>query len=160
MTATTRLDTTDAAPPALYLTRNYDWRDDASCRETDPEIFFPVGSSAFSRQQETAAKRVCAGCPVRVECLTWALESGQYTGVWGGLSEDERRGLHADSQTAFLRCLEQQAWVEEQRAAEVPVREIARSLRVSYEVLRRVLRYLEKEQAAGSVRDTEEVAAA
>ena len=133
---------------ALELTRNYDWRDDAACRETDPEIFHPVGKSAFARAQEDAAKRVCGGCSVRVECVTYALENGQYTGVWGGLSEEERRGLHSDSETAFLRCLEHQAWVEEQRAAEVPVREIARSLRVSYEVLRRVLRYLEKEQTA------------
>lgn len=156
MTTTTRRARTNAAPPPLRLTRNYDWRDDASCRQTDPEIFFPVGVGG--QRQEEDAKRVCAGCPVRAECLTWALETGQYTGVWGGLGEDERRGLHYDSPTAFLRCLEQQAWVEEQRAAEVPVREVARSLNVSYEVLRRVLRYLEKEKAIQAAQ--EEVAAA
>lgn len=138
-------------PASQHLTRKYDWRDDAACRETDPELFFPVGTSAAGRAQEAAAKRVCSGCLVRVECVTWALENGQYTGIWGGLSEDERRGLHYDSETAFLRCLEHQAYVEAQQAAEVPVREIARSLNVSYEVLRRVLRYLESEQARGQV---------
>jgi len=149
MTATTRHGTTAATTRPLTLTRNYDWRDDASCRETDPEIFFPVGSSASARAQEAAAKRVCGGCPVRVECVTWALRNGQYTGVWGGLTEDERRGLHTDSETAFLRCLNQQAWVEEQCARGVPIRELARQLNVSYEILRRVIRYLEKEQTSG-----------
>jgi WhiB family redox-sensing transcriptional regulator len=148
MTAPTRLPTTPAALRPKLLTRNYDWRDDARCRETDPEIFFPIGSNAKARRQEEAAKRVCGHCPVRVECVTWALGNGQYTGIWGGLSETERRGLHSDSETAFLRCLEQQEWVLDQLDREVPMREVARLLRVSYEILRRVLRYLEKEQRA------------
>jgi WhiB family redox-sensing transcriptional regulator len=65
-----------------------DWRDDAACRDTDPEAFFPsIG------EPNTSAKRVCAGCGVRGECLDHALTSGEHFGVWGGLSEHERRSM-------------------------------------------------------------------
>ena len=67
-----------------------DWRDSALCAEVDPEIFFPEkGESA------RPAKRVCAGCEVRAECLQEALDRGERFGVWGGLSERERRALAA-----------------------------------------------------------------
>src|SRR5690606_16229294 len=59
----------------------------------DPELFFPVGASGPALLQIAEAKTVCRGCPVVTECLTWALESGQDAGVWGGMSEDERRAL-------------------------------------------------------------------
>jgi WhiB family redox-sensing transcriptional regulator len=66
-----------------------DWRSAAACRApgVDPELFF---ASSTAR----AAKRVCARCPVRESCLKWALETRQDCGVLGGLSADERRGLH------------------------------------------------------------------
>ncbi len=71
-----------------------DWRDRASCRDADPELFFPVGASSGPAQvQITQAKAVCAGCPVRSACLDWAMASGQEAGIWGGLDEDERRAL-------------------------------------------------------------------
>jgi len=62
-----------------------DWRHRSACRDEDPELFFP--------QQIEEAKKVCNRCLVINECLKWALESGQEAGVWGGLSEDERRAL-------------------------------------------------------------------
>ncbi|WP_050545527.1 WhiB family transcriptional regulator [Mycobacteroides abscessus] len=68
-----------------------DWRHKAVCRDEDPELFFPVGNSGPALAQIADAKLVCNRCPVTTECLTWALESGQDAGVWGGLSEDERR---------------------------------------------------------------------
>ena len=68
-----------------------DWRDRAGCRDVDPELFFPVGTSGPALLQVAEAKAVCRRCPVAAECLTWALDSGQDAGVWGGLSEDERR---------------------------------------------------------------------
>lgn len=74
-----------------------DWRHDAACRDADPELFFPVGMDGPALVQVGAAKAVCAGCPVRAVCLRWALESGQDAGVWGGLSEDERRALRRRS---------------------------------------------------------------
>jgi WhiB family redox-sensing transcriptional regulator len=63
-----------------------EWRLDALCAETDPEAFFPdKGGSTRD------AKRVCGGCPVRAECLEYALASDERFGIWGGLSERERR---------------------------------------------------------------------
>ena len=70
-----------------------DWRHRAICRDEDPELFFPVGTSGPAIAQIQTAKAVCARCPVASECLAWALESGQDAGVWGGMSEDERRAL-------------------------------------------------------------------
>ena len=70
-----------------------DWRHRAICRDEDPELFFPVGTSGPALLQIAEAKTVCRRCPVVSECLTWALESGQADGVWGGMSEAERRTL-------------------------------------------------------------------
>lgn len=70
-----------------------DWRQRAICREEDPELFFPVGTSGPALLQIAEAKTVCRRCPVVSECLTWALASGEDFGVWGGMSEDERRAL-------------------------------------------------------------------
>ena len=70
-----------------------DWRHRAVCRDEDPELFFPIGNSGPALLQIAEAKAVCERCPVISECLAWALEPGQDAGVWGGLSEDERRSL-------------------------------------------------------------------
>ena len=70
-----------------------DWRHHAACREVDPELFFPIGNTGPALLQIEQAKAVCRRCPVVHDCLAWALESGQDAGVWGGLSEDERRAL-------------------------------------------------------------------
>ena len=69
-----------------------DWRHRATCRDEDPELFFPVGTSGPALLQIAAAKTVCRRCPVVTECLTYALEHGE-EGIWGGMSEDERRML-------------------------------------------------------------------
>ena len=61
--------------------------------DEDPELFFPVGNSGPALLQIAEAKTVCRRCPVVSDCLAWALESGQDAGVWGGMSEDERRAL-------------------------------------------------------------------
>jgi len=70
-----------------------DWRHRAACLTEDPELFFPIGSSGPALAQVEVAKRICMRCDVREQCLAWALENGQDHGVWGGLSEDERRAL-------------------------------------------------------------------
>lgn len=67
------------------------WREQALCRHEDPELFFPVGTTGPAIAQVAEAKAVCARCPVREACLQWALETNQGSGVWGGMSEDERR---------------------------------------------------------------------
>ncbi len=70
-----------------------DWRHHALCRDEDPELFFPIGTAGPAAVQVEEAKVVCRRCPVVSDCLTWAIESGQDAGVWGGTSEDERRLL-------------------------------------------------------------------
>jgi WhiB family redox-sensing transcriptional regulator len=71
-----------------------DWRASAACRGEDPELFFPIGTSGpAALRQAREATTVCAGCPVKAQCLSWALKTKQDTGIWGGLTERERRSL-------------------------------------------------------------------
>jgi WhiB family redox-sensing transcriptional regulator len=70
-----------------------DWRHRAACRDEDPELFFPVGTSGPALLQITEAKAVCRRCPVSAECLSYALRAGCDDGIFGGLTEDERRAL-------------------------------------------------------------------
>jgi len=79
------------------------WRDRAACRTEDPDLFFPVGTTGPALLQIEEAKSVCRGCPVRDECLEWAVETGQDIGVWGGLTELERRALKRRRATASRR---------------------------------------------------------
>ena len=72
---------------------DYTWRKNALCRDTDPELFFPVGSTGQALQQISAAKEVCCECTVKTDCLEFAIETNQDCGIWGGLSEDERRDV-------------------------------------------------------------------
>jgi WhiB family transcriptional regulator, redox-sensing transcriptional regulator len=65
-----------------------DWKDQALCAETDPEAFFPEKGGSTRE-----AKKVCASCDVRAECLDFALGNDERFGIWGGLSERERRRL-------------------------------------------------------------------
>jgi WhiB family transcriptional regulator, redox-sensing transcriptional regulator len=71
------------------------WIDQALCAQTDPEAFFPEKGGSGTRN----ARKVCLGCDVRGECLEYALEHDERFGVWGGLSERERRKLKCD-----IRC--------------------------------------------------------
>jgi WhiB family redox-sensing transcriptional regulator len=64
------------------------WQDRALCAQTDPEAFFPEKGGSTRE-----AKRVCRNCEVRPECLDFALENDERFGIWGGLSERERRRL-------------------------------------------------------------------
>ncbi|MEJ8632964.1 WhiB family transcriptional regulator [Streptomyces sp. NPDC006475] len=69
------------------------WRQTAACLDEDPDLFFPVGNTGPALLQVAEAKAVCNRCPVQQQCLEWAMEHGQDSGVWGGLGEDERRAL-------------------------------------------------------------------
>ncbi|GAA1744115.1 WhiB family transcriptional regulator [Rothia terrae] len=70
-----------------------DWRSRAACLEKDPELFFPVGNTGPALLQIEEAKTVCRNCTVMDTCLQWAIETGQDSGVWGGMSEEERRAM-------------------------------------------------------------------
>ncbi|MBC7558190.1 MAG: WhiB family transcriptional regulator [Dermatophilaceae bacterium] len=69
------------------------WRDRAACLGVDPELFFPIGNTGPALLQIEEAKAVCGRCEVLEACLSWAVESRQEDGVWGGLSADERRAV-------------------------------------------------------------------
>ena len=85
---------TDVIVPLAPVVRQSDeddepgWQDRALCAQTDPEAFFPEKGGSTRE-----AKKVCRGCEVRVECLEYALEHDERFGIWGGLSERERRRL-------------------------------------------------------------------
>ena len=81
-----------------------DWRDVAACQDTDPDLFFPVGTTGPAIEQIEAAKGVCNACEAKNQCLEFALQTNQDSGVWGGTSEEERRKLR-------------RAWVARQRRA-------------------------------------------
>lgn len=68
-----------------------DWRSRGACVDEDPDLFFPIARSGPAALQLEQAKAVCRRCPVCRECLSWALRTGQESGVWGGTGEDERR---------------------------------------------------------------------
>ncbi len=65
-----------------------DWQERALCSQTDPEAFFPEKGGSTRE-----AKKICTGCEVRAECLEYALAHDERFGIWGGLSERERRKL-------------------------------------------------------------------
>jgi len=67
------------------------WQERALCAQTDPEAFFPEKGGSTRD-----AKKVCVGCDVRGECLEYALEHDERFGIWGGLSERERRKFKKD----------------------------------------------------------------
>ena len=62
------------------------WQEQANCLGVDPDLFFPERGASTKE-----AKGVCRGCEVRVDCLEYALSNGEKFGIWGGLSERERR---------------------------------------------------------------------
>ncbi len=64
------------------------WQERSLCAQTDPEVFFPEKGGSTRE-----AKKVCVGCEVRAECLEYALANDERFGIWGGLSERERRRL-------------------------------------------------------------------
>lgn len=94
---------------SLTWSRNFewdvdDWRGEAACRDTDPDLFFPVGTTGPALEQIAFAKAVCHTCEARAACLEFALATNQESGIWGGTSEEERRKLR-------------KAWLARQRRA-------------------------------------------
>ena len=92
------------APPALHLymsvTAGFErsvesWRQEAACRGVDPAVFFPD-----TEEDAGPAKAICASCPVRMRCLDYALSTRQDDGIWGGLTETERRRARRRRQEA------------------------------------------------------------
>ena len=80
------------------------WQDFANCLGVDPDLFFPE-RGASTRE----AKEVCKGCVVREDCLEYALANGEKFGIWGGLSERERRRIRRQRALARRTALEAEA---------------------------------------------------
>lgn len=72
------------------------WRDGAACRDTTPGLFFPVGQTGPAIEHIAKAKAVCDTCSVQIDCLEFALMTNQDAGIWGGLTEDERRQIRRE----------------------------------------------------------------
>lgn len=83
-----------------------DWRNRAACRSEDPDLFFPIGNTGPALLQTEDAKSVCRRCDSVDRCLQWALETGQDHGVWGAMSEDDRRSLKQRTTRANQRARE------------------------------------------------------
>ena len=78
----------DRADAPLGRVEDQEWHGRALCAQTDPEAFFPEKGGSTRD-----AKKICTGCDVRAECLSYALSNDERFGIWGGLSERERRRL-------------------------------------------------------------------
>lgn len=74
------------------------WQDQANCLGADPDLFFPEGPEVNIKE----AKELCYSCEVKYECLEYALQHGEKFGIWGGMSERERR-RHVRRQRALAR---------------------------------------------------------
>lgn len=70
-----------------------EWRELAACKDSEPNLFFPIGTTGPAVEQIAEAKMVCMSCSIQEECLQYALETNQEAGLWGGYAEDERRRL-------------------------------------------------------------------
>ncbi len=81
----------------------WDWQLQGACRAASPDLFFhPEGERGPSRRgREQAAKAVCAGCPVLLQCRSHALAVREPYGVWGGMSEDEREAVYLSRRGAL-----------------------------------------------------------
>jgi WhiB family transcriptional regulator, redox-sensing transcriptional regulator len=84
-----------------------EWWSLAACQHADPDIFFPISGSGPARAQLAGAKAVCARCPVRHECLRYALATGPVQGIWGGMTEEERRLMRQREAKARVRAAPQ-----------------------------------------------------
>lgn len=117
-----------------------DWRDEAVCAQTDPELWFPEkGGSA------TQAKGVCGGCPVRAECLQWALANGETDGIWGGLTPGQRKKLMPKRENRrHTAARERRQRIAEMDAQGMGTAEIAELLGVSRNVVHRARHYLKE----------------
>lgn len=78
------------------LDATWDWSEQGSCREADPNLFFhPQNERGAARiMRDRAAKAICANCTVRIECADYAVRAREPYGVWGGLTEEDREAIY------------------------------------------------------------------
>lgn len=114
------------------------WRESARCAQSDPEVWFPEkGGQPFT------AKRICLSCPVRVDCLTWAMEN-PVEGVWGGTTLPERRALAKGRKydPTYSQAGEREASIARYHADGLYDREIGIRMRLHTDTVGRIRRAL------------------
>lgn len=148
----TRRPSTGAAPTSRT------WMLNGACRDEDPELFFPIGATPAALAQAEEAKRICWRCPVIQTCGQYALATRQDLGVWGGMSERDRRLLHRRKGRRTYKPGEmsasdhvltyQLAEFQALQAKGLKPIDIARGLRTNVQTVNNVLRKLEQRAAA------------
>ena len=100
------VDAADVPPGSTRLAtwNTSHWRAAAACSNMETNLFFPVGEGIMALDQINLAKSVCASCPVRLECLEFAIRTIQNDGIWGGTTEDERRVIKRSRRAAARRA--------------------------------------------------------
>lgn len=78
--------------------RAADWRSAGACVDVDPDLFFPISTTGPALEQIAEAKRICAGCGVRKECLAFAREHDPIYGIWGGTTPEDRQQARRSEQ--------------------------------------------------------------
>lgn len=79
------------------------WRAAGACLSADPDLFFPISSSGPGERQIARAKKICAGCQVRQECLDFAITHDQAYGIWGGTTPEDRQRARRRKRRAAAR---------------------------------------------------------
>jgi WhiB family redox-sensing transcriptional regulator len=112
------------------------WREDARCAQVDPELFFPEKG-----QPTSDAKKICATCAVREQCLQWAMAANQRHGVWGGLTARERSSLaRGEDSHATARNTEREDSIFQLHTASVPPTEIALRFAITERSVHRIVK--------------------
>jgi WhiB family redox-sensing transcriptional regulator len=88
------------SPPEVMRRDDHGWRAQAACRGAAAGLFFPDSHRSGYWEQVAEVKAICGGCPVREQCRAWALAHPAERGVWGGLTEADRRRLRKARQAA------------------------------------------------------------
>lgn len=120
------------------LTVRPSWFADAACRGYDVDLFFADRGVGANRDPYREARQVCAGCPVRDECLDYAIELGLRHGFWGGRTERQRRALRGQRDRRTLSA-SQRAHAARLHAAGLTAEEIGRQFGVTSRTVHRIL---------------------
>jgi WhiB family transcriptional regulator, redox-sensing transcriptional regulator len=115
------------------------WRDQARCREVDPDLFFPIGDGRLGQRQIAQAKSVCAECPVAVECLAFAMRCLP-DGIAGGTTAAERSEMRRRSRPVRSRQAKRREAASRLRSRGWPVAVIAQQLGINERTVYRLLK--------------------
>jgi WhiB family transcriptional regulator, redox-sensing transcriptional regulator len=126
-------------------TEDLSWQENALCTQVDAEIFFPEKG-----RSPRDAKKICAGCDVREQCLQWAMATNQRHGVWGGLTSQERSILARDGdKTRKLRTTKKtvrEDVIVQLHKASVPPTEIAQRFEITERTVHRIVKRARERQ--------------